>query len=71
MTAAVTPPGYCGYCTVPRQGSQKDPKGPKRTHGKRTQKDPKGPKRTHDINRKISKLRPIKGHPAVFGQLGT
>ena len=22
MTAAVTPPGYCGYCTVPRQGSQ-------------------------------------------------
>jgi hypothetical protein len=21
MTAAVTPPGYCGYCTVPRQGS--------------------------------------------------
>ena len=24
MTAAVTPPGYCGYCTVPRQGSQED-----------------------------------------------
>jgi hypothetical protein len=21
MTAAVTPPGYCGHCTAPRQGS--------------------------------------------------
>ena len=22
MTAAIKPPGYCGYCTVPRRGSQ-------------------------------------------------
>ena len=26
-----------------KKRTQKDPKGPKRTHGKRTQKDPKGP----------------------------
>jgi hypothetical protein len=24
MTAAVTPPGCCGYSTVPRQGSQQE-----------------------------------------------